>query len=265
MPPEPREIRLHDTRFIGRRVHVYDSLPSTNDMAADFAINRANDGLAIVAEHQQSGRGQYGRVWTSRPGSSLLLSVLLFPPEAVRRPVILTALAAVAVAEAIRTLTGLQARIKWPNDLLLHGKKVCGILIEQGLGTVAGIGLNLNQTAEDFDQDRLPDATSLALETGKPFDLPMAANAILRCLDDEYDRLLGGEIVPLEADWKWRIGLLGRQVVAETHDGNTTAGRLREMSFEGVEIEHFEAGMTVLRPEFVRQLRPAALSAPDRC
>jgi len=256
-PTIPHEIRHLDARHIGRRVLVYESLASTNDHAAEYASNTSEAGLVILTKHQQAGRGQYGRVWASRPGSSVLLSVLLFPPLAVRRPVILTALAAVAVAEAIRTLTGLQARIKWPNDLLIKGKKVCGILIEQGLGTVVGIGVNLNQTAEEFARDQLPDASSLVLETGKPFEFQIASNAIIQSLDDEYDRLLSGEIVPLEAHWKWRIGLLGRLVVAETSDGATTTGRLREMSFDGIEIEHFESGMTVLRPEFVRQLRAA--------
>jgi len=257
MQHEFRETRSLDTRHIGRRVLVYDSVVSTNDVAVSFAAERRNDGLIVLAEHQIGGRGQYGRVWESRAGSSVLMSVLVFPPVEFRRPVVLTALAAVAVAEAVRTLTGVQARIKWPNDLLVRGKKVCGILIEQGLGTVIGIGLNLNQTAEDFAKDGLPQATSLAIEAGSLFDPPSASTTLIRCLDDEYDRMLTGEVVPLEADWKWRIGLLGRQVIAETADGERIAGRLREMSFEAIELEHFESGVTVLKPEFVRQLWPA--------
>jgi BirA family biotin operon repressor/biotin-[acetyl-CoA-carboxylase] ligase len=185
------------------------------------------------------------------------MSVLLAPPVELRRPVVLTAWAAVGVGEAIRTLTGVQAKLKWPNDLLVRGKKVCGILIEQGAGTVAGIGLNLNQSADDFAAAGLPDATSLGLSVGARIDPRTAAVVAIRRLDEEYDRLLAGERVPLESDWKWRLGLLGRQVIAELADGSVLGGRLRDLSFDGVEIERDEYAVEVVRPEFVRQLRPA--------
>ncbi len=246
-----------DTRHIGRRVLVYESVGSTNDVAARLAADPDAAGTVVIAGQQTAGRGQYGRVWQSRPGTSLLMSVLVAPPVAVRRPVVLTAWVAVGVGETIRTLTGVQARLKWPNDLLLHVKKVCGILIEQGAVKVAGIGLNLNQSAGDFAAAGLPDATSLALTAGVPIDPRTAAVAVIRELDEEYDRLLAGEGVPLESDWKWRIGLLGRQVVAELADGTVLGGRLRDLSFEGVEIEVGEFAVQAVRPEFVRQLRPA--------
>jgi BirA family biotin operon repressor/biotin-[acetyl-CoA-carboxylase] ligase len=245
-----------DTRHVGRRVLVYDSVRSTNDVAADLAADPGNAGVVVIADHQTAGRGQYGRSWQSRPGTSLLMSVVLFPPEPLRRPVVLTAWAAVGVAEAVRTLTGVQAKVKWPNDLLVRGKKVCGILIEQGRGTVAGIGLNLNQSAEDFSAAGLPDAGSLALIAGAVLDPRTAAVTVLRRLDEEYDRLLGGELVPLESDWKWRVGLLGRHVVAEMADGSTVTGRLRDLTFEGVEIELGEYAVEAYRPELIRQLRP---------
>ena len=253
----PREEWSFDTRHVGRRVVVYDRLDSTNNTAAVLAADPENAGVVVVAETQTAGRGQYGRVWDAPPGTSLLMSVLLFPPVAVRRPVVLTALAAVAVAEAIRERTGLQARIKWPNDLLLGGKKVCGILIEQGLGTVVGLGLNLNQSADDLMSAGLPDATSLAVAAGGWIDPAAALATVVRHLDDEYDRLSAGDVVQLEADWKWRVGLLGRQVIVESADGGTTVGRLREMSFEGLEVETGESGFVAVRPEMVRHVRPA--------
>lgn len=246
-----------DTRHVGRRVLVFDSVASTNDVAAELAADPGNAGTVVIADQQTAGRGQYGRVWHSRPGTSLLMSVLLAPPEELRRPVVLTAWAAVGVGEAIRTLTGVQAKLKWPNDLLVRGKKVCGILIEQGAGTVAGVGLNLNQSADDFAAAGLPEATSLGLSTGASIDPRAAAVAVIRRLDEEYDRLLAGERVPLESDWKWRLGLLGRQVVAELTDGSVLGGRLRDLSFDGVEIERGEFAVEVVRPEFVRQLRAA--------
>jgi BirA family biotin operon repressor/biotin-[acetyl-CoA-carboxylase] ligase len=253
----PRETWRFDTRHVGRQVLVFDTVSSTNDVAAELADDPRNAGVVVLADFQTAGRGQYGRVWESRPGCSLLMSVLLFPPPGLNRPVILTAWAAVAVGDAARQLTGVQTRIKWPNDLLARGKKVCGILIEQRRGTVVGVGLNLNQSAADFAAAGLPDASSLAIVVGLPIDPRAAAGVLVRRLDAEYDRLLAGERTALEADWKWRVGLLGRHVTAELADGSTASGRLREMGFDGLELEHGDGAFRVLTPETVRQLRPA--------
>ena len=253
--PQPRETWQLDTTHIGRRVHVFDQLDSTNTAAARLAESEP-DGLVVVAEFQDAGRGQYGRVWQARPGSSLLMSVALHPPTEFCRPAILTALAAVAVADAVFSLTGAQARIKWPNDLLIRGKKVCGILIENTTTTVIGIGLNLNQTATEFADAGLPDATSLALVAGKPFDIPTAAHAVIGHLDAEYDRLLTGQRAPVEADWKWRVGFLGRAVNVELTDGTRVAGRLREMTFDGLELVADDGSVRAIVPESVRHIHP---------
>lgn len=244
--------RVHDNpefRYIGRRVLVFDEVHSTNDVAASEP-----EGTAVIAGFQTAGRGQYGRAWQSRPGASLLLSVVVYPPPEMRRPVVLTAWAAVAIGDAILELTGTQARVKWPNDLLVRGNKVCGILIEQASGktlrTVVGIGLNLNQTAAEFAEAELATATSLAEIAGTPCDPEVAARTVLRKLDDEYTRLIAGETVALEADWKWRIGLLGCVVVVELADGSHVSGRLKEMSFDGLEVE----GLDTIRPEFVQHI-----------
>ena len=135
----PREIWTFDSQHIGRQVLVYDSLSSTSDVASALALDSAHEGTVVLAEFQTAGRGQFGRVWQSVPGSSLLVSVVLQPPAALRRPVILTAWAAVSLVRAIQELTGLQPRIKWPNDLLIDRRKVCGILIEQSTAVVAAI------------------------------------------------------------------------------------------------------------------------------
>jgi BirA family transcriptional regulator, biotin operon repressor / biotin---[acetyl-CoA-carboxylase] ligase len=256
--PPPRETRQFDTAHIGRRVLRFDQLDSTNSAAAILAA-RHEPGLVVVADHQTAGRGQHGRVWQARPGSSLLMSAALRPPQELCRPVILTALAAVAVGDAVLALTGAQARIKWPNDLLIRGKKVCGILIENTTTTVIGIGLNLNQTAEEFADAGLPDATSLGLLAECPIYPDVAAEVVVRKLDAEYDRLLRGERVAVEADWKWRVGLLGRQVAVELTDGSMVCGRLREMTFDRVEVETREAGVRVLVPETVRHITAESL------
>ncbi len=262
VPFTPRETWHFDTDRIGRRVLVYEHVESTNTLAAAIATEEDADGLVLIADHQHAGRGQYGRTWMSRPGSSLLMSVVVRPPVELRQPVILTAWAAIAVAESILSLTSVQARIKWPNDLLIRGKKVCGILIEQsnnaaGVTTVVGIGLNLTQTAEDFTQANLPDATSLGVVSGGLIDPRTAASVVIRKLDLEYARLIAGERVAVEADWKWRIGLLGRQVIVEHPGGATTTGRLRDMSFDGLEVEDSEGFVRVLTPESVARIRAA--------
>ncbi len=252
--PEPRDSWNLDTQHIGRRVLFFEELSSTNTTAAELAVSEG-DGLVVVTDFQTAGRGQYGRIWQAEPHSSLLMSIALRPPNTLCRPVILTAFAAVAVAEAIYALTGIQARIKWPNDLLIRGKKVCGILIENSTTTIVGIGLNLNQQAQHFADATLPDATSLRVVTGTTISLDAATDAVVRKLDGEYARLLAGELVGIEADWKWRIGLLGRQVLVEQTDGSTIGGRLREMSFGGLELDTIH-GTRVLVPESVRHIRP---------
>ncbi len=182
------------------------------------------------------------------------MSVLLFPPVELNRPAILTAWAAVSVCETIRELTGLQAKIKWPNDVLIQGRKVSGILIEQGKGTVAGIGLNVNQSAAAFAEAGLPEAASLAVFTQEQRECASVARTLLQQLDEQYDALCGGDLMTLEACWKWRLGLLGKTVTAECHT-ETHTGRLLDVGWDALELETAN-GRRFLRPETVRQLRP---------
>ncbi|HVS34365.1 MAG TPA: biotin--[acetyl-CoA-carboxylase] ligase [Gemmataceae bacterium] len=254
MPDE--EWRLNTTH-VGRRVLFFHQVDSTNSVAAQQADDSANDGLAVLAAEQTVGRGQHGRRWQCRPGDGVLLSVLLFPPPQLRRAAVLTAWAAVAVCETVERLTGLQPRVKWPNDVLLRGRKVCGILIEQGRGSVVGVGLNVRQSAEHFADAGLPNAASLAQFTDANVDARSAAKALLQRMDEEYGRLLAGDLAPLEARWKRSIGLLGRDVIAERYDGPTYRGRLAELGFDGVRIQQADSAALVLPPERVRRLEAA--------
>jgi BirA family biotin operon repressor/biotin-[acetyl-CoA-carboxylase] ligase len=244
-------------RHVGRRVLVYERVDSTNTLALALAQDAAEDGLVLVAREQTAGRGQYGRTWLAPAGSSVLLSALVFPLPALQRPAILTAWAAVSVCETIREAAGLRATIKWPNDVLLAGRKVCGILIEQRGGTVAGIGLNVRQTAEMFEAAELPEATSLRVATGHMFDWAEVTRLLIHRLDTEYRLLLDGEVGLLEACWRERLGLLGRTVTAECHDGDVS-GRLLELGFAGVVLEQQGGIMRRLAPETIRHLRPVS-------
>ncbi len=252
----PRETWTLDTHRLGRRVLVFDRLDSTSSVAAGLSDSPENDGVAVLADEQTSGRGQHGRTWSCPPGRGVLLSVLLFPPAYLRRPAILTAWAAVSVCETIRELTGWQARIKWPNDVLIHGRKVCGILIEQGRGTVAGIGLNLNQEVATFEAAGLTEAASLALFTGQQYDAHAIARRLLHQLDEQYDTLCGGDLHTLEACWKWRLGLLGKPVVAECADG-PHPGILRDLTWDALELVRADRSLELLRPEAVLHLAQA--------
>jgi BirA family biotin operon repressor/biotin-[acetyl-CoA-carboxylase] ligase len=243
-----------NTRFIGRRVLDFDRVDSTNTVAAQLANDPANDGTAVLAAEQSAGRGQHGRHWQCRPGDGVLLSVLLFPPAALRRPAVLTALAATAICETVRQLTGLPPRIKWPNDVLLRGRKVCGILIEQGRGAVVGVGLNLRQTAAHFAAAGLPNAASLSQFTDAELDARSTAEMLLRYMDEEYARLLAGDLATLEACWKRCLGLVGREVLIERYDGPTHRGRLLGLGFDGIKLEQPGTTALVLPPETVRHL-----------
>jgi BirA family biotin operon repressor/biotin-[acetyl-CoA-carboxylase] ligase len=253
--PPPADEWTFATAHVGRRVLAFDELDSTNTFAA--ALPPDTHGVVVVARNQTAGRGRFGRPWRSRPGAALLMSVVLHPPPELARPVILTAWAAVAVGEAVRARTGVQARIKWPNDLLVSGKKVCGILIERGVHTVVGIGLNLTQTAAEFAALGLPEATSLELVSPGSGDHLAATEAVVRSLDAEWARLLAGERVAVEADWKWRVGLLGRTVEVEHTDGTRRTGRLLEMGFDGLDLERPDGGVERIAPEAVEHLRGA--------
>ncbi|MBX9583040.1 MAG: biotin--[acetyl-CoA-carboxylase] ligase [Gemmataceae bacterium] len=250
----PAEEWHFPTAAIGRRVLVFNELASTNAVAADWPADDEADGLVVVARDQTAGRGRFGRVWRSRPGSSLLLSVIVCPPADLRRPVVLTAWAAVAVAGAVRELVGVSPRIKWPNDLLAGGKKGCGILIEQGRRTVAGVGLNLNQSADEFAAAGLPEATSLRMLGGREYDLKAAAGVVVRHLDAVYGRLVAGDRWAVEAAWAAGLGLVGRDVTVEFTDGATARGTLRAARFGGLEVET-ENGLRVFVPETVGHVR----------
>ncbi len=248
----PRETWHLPAHRVGRRVLVFDRLDSTSSLATTLAHDPANDGVAVLAAEQTAGRGQHGRGWLCPPGAGVLLSVLLFPPPKVRRPAVLTAWAAVSVCDAVLDLTGLAARVKWPNDVLIEGKKVCGILIEQGRGTVAGVGLNVNQPAEAFAAAGLPDAASLAVFTGQNRACADVARQLLRRLDEHYAALEAGDFDALEASWRERLGLLNKDVRAETHDG-PVSGRLVDVTWDAVVIDG-PGGLMRLRPEAVRHL-----------
>jgi BirA family biotin operon repressor/biotin-[acetyl-CoA-carboxylase] ligase len=225
--PDQIEYQL-GTRLVGRRVAVWNRVTSTNDLAAHAASSTSNEGLVVLAEEQSAGRGRRGRTWTAPPRSSILLSALLFPTGLLAEPAWLTALGAVAVAEVVSDWTGLEAAIKWPNDVRVGGRKVAGILVERGGGAVIGIGLNANLTPDDFPDDLRASATSLRALLGDPVDRSELARDLIRRLDAHYDRSERLGAGALNDPWRDRSEHLGRSVRVSTPSG-TALGRLDDL------------------------------------
>ncbi len=234
----PAEIARHfrPRRLAGAIVHR-DEVDSTNRLAIELAREGAPEGTAVVAERQTAGRGRLGRTWESPARLNLYLSVILRPelsPVEVPR---LTLAAAVAVADAIAATTGLRPEIKWPNDVLLGGRKACGILTELEAEAervrfvVVGIGVNLNALPDDFPPELRAKATSLAMEIGRPVDRAAFAGALLGALDEVYGEMLRGGFAAVRERYEAWHGLPGRVVSVE--GGPRLEGVVRGIDDEG--------------------------------
>ena len=186
---------LH-TDCLGRPMQYHNSVPSTNAVAADWARRGAPEGAVVLAEHQTEGRGRHGRSWIAPPHQALTGSVILRPALKARWLTLIPLAASLAVSDAIAVQTPIRPSIKWPNDVLIDGRKCCGMLLETTLrGTpsdagaatfvVLGIGCNVNQTAFP---DAVP-ATSIRLATGQPHPRAALWAAIMKRLETHYDAL----------------------------------------------------------------------------
>ena len=243
------------SQALGHRIIRFERVDSTQRVAGQFVDDLEQHGLVVRAEEQTEGRGRRGAVWLAPPGGCLMFSVLLFPPAAVRRPAVLTMLAAVSVCETVLEHASLQATIKWPNDVLVNGRKVCGILTEaSGAAVVMGIGLNVNITRSYFELAGLGGAGSLLIATGRPLDLEAVFRTLLNHLDAGYAALCRGETADLEARWRHYSALVGRQVEVVTPTGSRT-GRLLDLSLDYLSVEEAGGAVNRVTPEAVLDLR----------
>jgi BirA family biotin operon repressor/biotin-[acetyl-CoA-carboxylase] ligase len=182
LAPDGVKPLLHG-RF-GRVYHYAEVAPSTQRMLADDK----EEGAVAVAEDQTAGRGRLGRTWEAPAGTSVLVSVVLLPAMRAARLPELSLVAGGAVKEAISDVTGIEPTIKFPNDVLIAGRKVAGILAESREGRVVlGIGVNVNQTREQLPPDAQTEPTSLRVELGEPVDRAQLLAAILLRLEQAYD------------------------------------------------------------------------------
>jgi len=206
-----------------------DTVDSTQSVAFALAARGAADRTVVVADQQLAGRGRRGRTWSAPAGTSLLASILVRPrlPQPLLATLSLTT--AVAAAEALRRVTGVAARLKWPNDLLVSGRKIAGILLESrltgraaaggstpngsGIVTIVGVGINLGQ--REFPPDLADGATSVAIETGRA----PSREAVLTALLEEFDvwraRLEDKGFEPVRDAWRRLSDTLGRRVTVD--------------------------------------------------
>ncbi len=213
----PQEIASGlQARLLKGPVHHFDTLPSTNDLAKELGARGAPEGTLVVAEGQSRGRGRLGREWNSPPGVGLYVSVLLRPPLPPADMPQITLTAAVAVVRAVRQAGGVTAGLKWPNDLVLAGKKLGGILTEMETESdqirylVVGLGLNVNN--RQFPAELGDLATSLALATGRTFSRLRILQVWLEELESLYQRFLSREFGAILEEWKDYTVTLGRAV-----------------------------------------------------
>lgn len=208
--------------LIGCRIHAHGEVSSTQTVLAALASEGAPEGTVATARHQTGGRGRRGRCWWDAPGESLLLSILLRPPIPPARVPQLSLVAGLAITDALEVGAGVKARIRWPNDVLVEGQKICGILAETmsvdaaRVGhVILGIGLNVNQTA--FPGELEDRATSLRLVTGWAHEPDRLLSTALEALDRRYQAWLAGGFARLRDEWRGRSRTIGERV--RTPDG----------------------------------------------
>ncbi len=211
-----------DTHRIGREIIVHKSTTSTNDIAAEYAQSGGkNDGIVIFAEHQTAGRGRRGNKWQDDTGKSILCTAVLFNPKIEADMITITA--AVGLAETI----GQSAKIKWPNDIILSGRKAAGILVE-AFGDnkkryyAVGIGINCHQTKKDFSGELSGTATSIDIQSGVECDRNRLAKRLIMNLDHFLEAAIKGPDEIIEK-WRGRSMLLSRRITVE-HNGEEFTG-----------------------------------------
>lgn len=246
---DPHEIKAQlESARVGRRLEFLKTTASTNADAFRLAENGAVEGAVVLADAQSGGRGRRGRVWASPAGANLYCSVVLRPAIMPHEAPQLTFLSAVAVARAIEQTTKLTPEIKWPNDLLISGKKVAGLLNEMSAETdginfvILGIGVNLNMTADQFPADLRHPATSLFLESGVRVDRSRFAVAMLNELDLLYADFLLHGFGPVREEWQQRCSASGRQVAVSDSGTECSGGRFIGIDSDGALLLRSEDG-----------------------
>jgi BirA family biotin operon repressor/biotin-[acetyl-CoA-carboxylase] ligase len=238
----PSEIKpILKTKWVGKAIRHFHTLDSTNSKAYQLALNGAEEGEVVISESQEKGRGRLGREWFSPPFLNLYLSVILRPKISPHQASLITLMAAVATADAIQKFSGLFPLIKWPNDILLRGRKVAGLLneihseMDRIHFVILGIGVNLNTEEKMFSKEIRAGATSLKVEMGQTISRKVFLQSLLQELEKWYTILKKeGNGVILKA-WRDRAHIKGRRVKV-TSFGETWVGRAIDVDSDGALI-----------------------------
>ena len=242
-------------RLIGQKVISFTETDSTNVQARRIAEEGGIEGTVVVADQQNSGLGRLGRRWESPSGVNLYCSILLRPQIPVQQAPQLTFLSAVTVVETLKEVCQLTAEVKWPNDILVNGAKISGLLNEMSAETeqihfvILGVGINLNMTASQFPDGLNYPATSVLLETGNPVDRLVFLRAFLQRLDLYYAEFLQEGFAPIRDRWENLCNLINVQVEVDlgshhccgTVVGLDSDGALR-LQLENGKVERILAG-----------------------
>ncbi|MBN6188636.1 biotin--[acetyl-CoA-carboxylase] ligase [Aneurinibacillus sp. BA2021] len=233
------------TKTLGQNVHYYASIDSTQTKCQELAKAGAPEGTLVVADQQVGGKGRLGRVWYSPPNTNISMSLLLRPQLELQKCPQLTLLTAVAIVETLREFCEIDAQIKWPNDILVDGKKVCGILTELNAESdrihslVIGMGINVNTAAEQFPDDVRDVATSLRVVKGEAMHRVPIIQQILMRLEALYERYLAEGFAPIKERWERFALTTGKHVTIRTLQGSLTGYA------EGID----ETGVLLVRKE----------------
>lgn len=257
-PIEEQYIRknLENSTF-GNQIITQDALDSTNDLAKQRILQGPAEGLVVLADSQSQGKGRLGRQWYSEPGTGIYLSAVLPAPDQPEGASRLTLVAGLAVALAINEFSAVRAELKWPNDILLNGKKVSGILCEfvqshNWSGIVVGIGINCNHTS--FPTELGTIATSILHENDTPVERPQLIVETLRCLEREYRTCRDVGLEETVARWMENSEMFERRVSVtrgeDIFSGTAlrldASGRLVVLTDQGEELA-FDSGEVTLK------------------
>ncbi|HVO91540.1 MAG TPA: biotin--[acetyl-CoA-carboxylase] ligase [Terriglobales bacterium] len=243
---EPIRAELAVSR-LGNRFHYFEQISSTNNRARELAEGSAPEGEVVVAEAQSAGRGRVGRHWVSPAWANLYLSTILRPNLQPAEVPQITLMAAVALADTLESFVPVPPTIKWPNDILVAGKKLAGILTEvscdaEGVDyVILGMGINLNYPEAMMPDEIRHRATSVLQLTGRPVSRESVLKRLIRDLDRCYGELEDSGFAPLAARWQARFGLRDRRVRVELLD-QRIIGVARGIDRDGALLLEDESG-----------------------
>jgi BirA family transcriptional regulator, biotin operon repressor / biotin---[acetyl-CoA-carboxylase] ligase len=239
--------RLGKTKAIGRDIRVFKETTSTNDVIEKLARDGVKEGVVVFAESQTKGRGRLGRKWISPAHKGLWFSILLRPNLNPQETTQLTVASATALRRAIISETNLRPEIKWPNDILIGGKKVAGILTELSAELdrvkhiTLGIGVDVNVDANELPPEVRKIATSLKIESGEKISRAELATEILRELDKDYAKICAGKFSEVADEWEAGCATIGKNVTVQVGD-RKICGRAESLDDDGALLVRTEHG-----------------------